>query len=276
MNHQNHCPDPDLLITLLYDDEGDPLERTDLETHVAGCPSCAQLLGHLSAARGTLGAWQAPRLPLGFAVVPARQRAWQRAVALGGGVAAAVLVVAGAAGLSGLEVTWNTQEVTIRTGWARGAAQAPPATSPAVVAPATAAAAPSSDTWVSRASAEDAPWRADFDLLATQLHREFDERSRLADARLAAALASATRPPAPVPVSTAIDQERFLARMAELIEQSEVRQQQNLALRVAELGREFQLRRQADLVQFQQGLARVERQRHELIRRVATQATIEP
>lgn len=276
MNHQNHCPGPDLLITLLYDDEGDHLERTDLETHVAGCPACAELLGNLSAARGTLSAWRAPRLPLGFAVVPARQRAWQRALAIGGGAAAAVLVLAGAAGLSGLELTWNDQELTLRTGLARGATQASAATSPAVMAPAAAAAARSSDAWVSRASAEDAPWRADFDLLATQLHREFEERTRTAETRLASAMASATRAQAPVPGSTAIDQERFFARMAELIEQSEVRQQQNLALRVAELGREFQLRRQADLAQFQQGLARVERQRHELIRRVATQATIEP
>jgi hypothetical protein len=65
-------------------------------------------------------------------------------------------------------------------------------------------------------------------------------------------------------------------RLAAQIEQSEVRQQQNLALRVAELGREFQIRRQADLVQFEQGLARVEQQRRDLIRRVAVSQAPQP
>ncbi|MBP1607063.1 MAG: hypothetical protein H6Q08_2437, partial [Acidobacteria bacterium] len=46
----------------------------------------------------------------------------------------------------------------------------------------------------------------------------------------------------------------LLARIERLINESEVRQQRNLALRVAELSRDFDLQRRADLVRIQQGL----------------------
>jgi hypothetical protein len=262
MNDLIHCPDPDALITLLYDDEGDLSERTALEAHVEACPACADLLATLGAARGTLGAWRAPSLPLGYAVVPVRQWAWQQAMAWGGAAAAAVLVLAGAAAVAGLELTWNDQGLTLRTGRAHHAPPAAVAQASAEPAPTTAA-----DAWISRASAEDAPWRADFDLLATQIRYELEEQTRATEDRIAAALV----PPAGSRTMT-IDEDRLLARVAALIDQSEARQQQNLALRVTELGREFQLRRQADLVHFQQGLARVEQQRRDLIYRVATRA----
>jgi hypothetical protein len=55
-----------------------------------------------------------------------------------------------------------------------------------------------------------------------------------------------------------------------MLDQSEVRQQQNLALRVTELGRQFELQRQNDIVQVEQAFQRLEQQRNELLRRVTS------
>ena len=53
----------------------------------------------------------------------------------------------------------------------------------------------------------------------------------------------------------------FLRRVQQMIDQSEVRQQQNLALRAAELGREFDLQRRSDLVRMEQGFGGLNEQR---------------
>ena len=64
----------------------------------------------------------------------------------------------------------------------------------------------------------------------------------------------------------------LLKRVQDLLDQSEIRQQANLALRVTELGRQFELARQSDIVQVEQTLQRIEQQRGDLLRRVgATQ-----
>ncbi len=63
----------------------------------------------------------------------------------------------------------------------------------------------------------------------------------------------------------------LLARVQELIDKSEIRQQSNLALRVTELGRQFELQRQGDIVQVEQALQRLEQQRSDLLRRVVAQ-----
>lgn len=263
MNDLRHCPDPDSFITLLYDDEGESAERAALEAHLLACPRCADLLASLDRTRGVLGAWHAPRPPLGFArVQPAEPPPlWRRVAPWAGMAAAAMITVAASAGLAGLEIRYDADGVTVRTG--RASAQA---------------AAPQPDprtAWVERASAADPPWRADFDLLATQLRSDVVAQARASEARVTEALeALADRP---VAVSApGIDMDMLMRRVAEQIDQSEVRQQQNLALRVSELGREFQVRRQADLVQFQQGLERIEQQRRDLIRRVAVTQAPQP
>ncbi len=272
MNQLTQCPDPDRLITLLYDDEGDPAERTALEGHLEACGACAELLAALTHTRGTLGAWVAPRPPLGFAQLdrPAVPR-WRQALPWAGMAAAALLTLSASAGLAGLDVTYDDNGFRLRTGWSPRDAAPTSAAADSQSAPATADLSGSDPrtAWLARASEGEPPWRADFDLLTTQLRAELEAHARAANARLEQALTAAT---APVPLhagAAAIDADQLMRRLAEQIEQSEVRQQQNLALRVAELGREFQLRRQADLVQFEQGLARVEQQRRDLIRRVA-------
>jgi hypothetical protein len=95
-----------------------------------------------------------------------------------------------------------------------------------------------------------APWQADLAALAQQLRGELATASAT---RLSTAVSShaATGP------SQSIDPV-LLRQLHALIDESEVRQQRNLALRVAELARDFDVQRDADLVQIEQGLGRIE------------------
>ncbi len=276
------CPDPDALLVLLYDDEGEPDERATLEWHVDRCPQCADVLASLETARGVLGAWHAPRLPLGFALVrqdraPLRSTLWR-----GGLAAAAVLVLAAAASLARIDISYDDNGFRIRTGVPRGAVSASvtddsraremsQALTPAALSvEATPAAQPAPvASWVGKAGAGDPPWRQDMDLLATQIRADVSRLLQEAPLRQAPAARAASAEPVG-PVRTMTDAE-LLAKVQDLLDKSEVRQQANLALRVTELGRQFELQRQGDIVQVEQAFQRLEQQRNDLLRRVAAQ-----
>jgi hypothetical protein len=272
MTDANRCPDPDALLVLLYDDEGEPEERAALETHVAACSACGEVLSSLDTTRGVLGAWHAPRLPLGFALVRTPERSRMRQALWSSGLAAAaVLVLAAASSLAQLRITYDASGFTIATGAAPAAATVPAADRPA---PAGSASARVDDapagSWVESAGKSDAPWRADLELVATQLRSELAKYAQ--DARATHASSTVMRvalPTTPAPARSMTDED-LLRRVQDLLDQSEVRQQQNLALRVTELGRQFELARQADIVQVEQTLTRIEQQRNELLRRVAS------
>lgn len=272
MTDVTRCPDPDALLVLLYDDEGTPDERALLQGHVDRCTQCADLLTALDSTRGVLGAWHAPRLPLGFALVrgdrsPVRSMLWR-----GGLAAAAVLVLASAASLAQLEFTYNADGFSVRTGARRTAAVAATST-PRDVRPeqASAAAAPSPQGWVGTASSGEPPWRQDMDLLATQIRSDMSRLiSEARQAPVGPVRAALTTAPAATAGRTLTDAE-LLKRVQDLLDQSEIRQQGNLALRVTELGRQFELQRQGDIVQVEQAFQRLEQQRNDLLRRVAAQ-----
>lgn len=282
MTDATPCPDPDALLVLLYDDEGTPDERAFLQGHVERCYQCAELLTSLDAARGVLGAWHAPRLPLGFAFVR-RDRAPLRTVLWRGGLAAAaLLVLATAASLAQLEVSYDAQGFRLRTGAARTAAAAGVAGT-AVVHTASAAAGTSLDraasgapvapahAWVGTASAGEPPWRQDMDLLATQIRSDVSRLLEQSRQVQSAAPPRAAMTTAGVGPTRAMNDAELLERVQALLDQSEIRQQSNLALRVTELGRQFELQRQGDIVQVEQAFQRLEQQRNDLLRRVAAQ-----
>jgi hypothetical protein len=269
MTDANRCPDPDALLVLLYDDEGEPDERAALETHVAGCAACGEVLSSLDTTRGVLGAWHAPRLPLGFALVRTAERSRLRQVLWSGGLAAAaVLVLAAASSLAQLRITYDASGFTVATG-------AAPAALPAGDRPASAATVSArvdealAGSWVESAGKSDAPWRADLELVATQLRSELARYAQEARATAPASMAMRVALPTAPPPARSMTDEELLRRVQDLLDQSEVRQQQNLALRVTELGRQFELARQADIVQVEQTLTRIEQQRNELLRRVS-------
>lgn len=275
MTDANRCPDPDALLVLLYDDEGEPDERGALEAHVARCRECADALTSLDATRGALGAWHAPRLPLGFALVRTPEPSRRRSLLWGSGLAAAaVLVLAAASSLANLQITYDAAGLTITTGVSHSAAvaaerQATPSGAAALGAAPAPREGVATDNWVAQASANDAPWRADLELVATQLRSELARYAEQARASHPAPVAMrAAMPTQTGPVRTMTDQD-LLRRVQELLDQSEVRQQQNLALRITEVGQQFQLQRQADIHSMEQTLVRIEQQRNELLRRVA-------
>jgi hypothetical protein len=268
------CPDPDALLVLLYDDEGTPAERAALEAHLASCRECSTLVSSLDLTRGVLGAWHAPRLPLGFAIVrdhaasPARAWLWRSGLA-----AAAVLVLAAAASLARLEITYDSRGLTLRTGQTReapvAASNSPtPLASPA--APGAGASSAGSQEWVEAATAANPAWRADLDLMEARLRSEFTRALEARPATTAPMMVRAAVAPTPDADAQRRQIEDILRRVQELLDQSEIRQQQNLALRVNELGRQFQIQRQSDIDQMEQTLTRIEQQRSELLRRVAS------
>ena len=266
------CPDPDALLVLLYDDEGTPDERAFLQAHVNRCRQCADVLTSLDTARGALGAWHAPRLPLGFALVRAERSPWHTTLWRGALAAAAVLVVGAAASLARFEITYNEQGLRIRTGVQRSADTVSAAVAPtesARPARTAAPATPTEGTWLNKAAAGEPAWRADFDLLATQIRADVArmvQESRQEQGP--AVMRTAMQVPPATPGRTMTDAE-LLKRVQDLLDQSEIRQQGNLALRVTELGRQFELARQSDIVQVEQTLQRIEQQRGDLLRRVA-------
>jgi hypothetical protein len=276
MTDVTRCPEPDTLLVLLYDDEGTPEERAVLQDHVDRCLDCADVLTSLDTARGALGAWHAPRLPLGFALVRLGRSPVRTALWGGGLAAAAILVLAAAASLAQFDISYDSQGLRIRTGVSRSSVSAiaesrgTAAAGPALATARPAATPATEGAWVGKAAAGEPPWRADLDLLATQIRGDVARLVHESRQVPAATAVRAAIPAAPAVPGRGMTDAELLKRVQDLLDQSEIRQQSNLALRVTELGRQFELARQSDIVQVEQTLQRIEQQRGELLRRVSS------
>jgi hypothetical protein len=295
MIRRAHCPDTDSLVSFLYDefDGSEAFDRRAIARHLdEGCDRCAAEVTSLGGVRSTLKEWAAPEMALGFRVVndPPPRRSWglswlpawsTPALPL----AAAAMVVLGAGlGLARLDIQYDANGLRVRTGWghAPGVTQAAAtdgrngagqnasaavaggvaATPVSLVSPA-AASGPSAagDPHAllrPPATGADAPWRADLQALERQMRMEM-AAARQGGAggsgdRVTATNAMAGDPSTP-------GESAFLRRVQTLIDQSEVRQQQNLALRAAELSRDFDLQRRSDRVAMEQGFGRLNEMR---------------
>ncbi len=115
---------------------------------------------------------------------------------------------------------------------------------------------------VAPAPASAAPWRSDMAALERQMRQEFAalRQSDLARAGGQVAAASVVNGDG---ASPRMSDQVLLQRIQQLIDQSEVRQQQNLALRVAEVSRDFDVQRRSDLVRIEQGFGRINDQREQ-------------
>jgi hypothetical protein len=240
------CDDKHRLVSHLYG-ESSPEETAAIESHFAACAACAAEFAGLQDVRRHLAAWPAPEVDLGFTLTRASalpspvgssavarpRRSWT--LPAWGQAAAAVLVLSAGAAIANLEVRYGSDGLTIRTGWNGSSPQA--AAAPAAAAPATAA--------IATARADDA-WR-----------------SALAESekRLRAELASARTAAAPQPAGlarTGADGETVLRQVRALIEESERRQQRELALRVAQVTQDFEAQRRADLVRIEQNMGEIQ------------------
>ena len=293
MIRRAHCPDTDSLVSFLYDefDGSEAFDRRAIARHLdEGCDRCAAEVTTLGGVRTTLKEWAEPEMSLGFRVVndPPRRSwglswlpAWSMpALPL---AAAAVLVMGAALGLARLDVQYDANGLRVRTGWGHasdstqaaagqgGSSQTASAGAGANTAggagvsatpislesPTASRAAAAVDPHAllrpptSAADVANAPWRAELLALERQLRLEMAAARQGSGGgdRVSATNAMAGDPSSP--------SDTFLRRVQAMIDQSEVRQQQNLALRAAELSRDFDLQRRSDLVRVEQGFGRL-------------------
>ena len=233
------CGYPDrgeMLVTYLYDD-ADDTGRPVFEAHLAVCARCRADLAALRGVRTRLAEWQPPAvfsrqssvISPESSVVSAQSSvasapvtshgSWWREIPAWAQVAAALLCLGVAAGLANLSIHYDQQGLSVRTGWLSPAPAAAPEQT--MAAPAMAANA--------------SPWRADLSALEHQLRTEF----RSMPTPAAATIVRASQP--------SMSDTEMLRRVRVLVEESERRQERELALRVGQVIRDVNAQRQADL-----------------------------
>jgi putative zinc finger protein len=221
-----------VLVSFLYD-EIDAAGRADFEAHLTTCPQCRRELASLRALRPALRQWTPPEPVRPFAyggplATEGRRPLWRRLgeIPVWTQVAAALLVLGVSAGVSNLDVRYDHDGVSVRTGWSR------PHTAPdARDTPASPPRAP---------VAEEAPWRAELASLETRLRAE---------------LRPVEMPAAP---PRSISEADLLRRVQALIDESEHRQQRELALRVADVMHDVDAQRRADLSRIDRNLGLIQ------------------
>jgi hypothetical protein len=255
------------LIAFLYDDaEGETPERARFEAHVQTCERCRDELALLRGVRMQLAQW-APPEP-GFAIANPRSiaalqsvgalrsvadaqgaavphdppsRGW-REIPAWAQVAAALLFLGVSAGIANLDVRYDANGLSVRTGWSKAASLASPAPSASV----------SSSVRATDVSAATAPWRADLTALEQQLKNE------IRSVQTSAHAAPVSAPPVRAAFAGDASAGEVVRRVRALIEESEKRQNRELALRIAEVMRDVHAERQADLVRIDRTLGAVQ------------------
>jgi len=222
----------EVLVAYLYDDI-DPEERAAFEQHLAGCVPCRAELDALADVREGLARWATPEVANGVGgrtpravlrLVDAPQASpggWRRfsEAPVWLQAAAAMLAVAASLGIANINLTYSNQGLVVTTGWMRSA-PAPPA----------------AEQTAREVKPSATPWHADMTALEEKLLQQMKAQ------------------PAASPVSASDDDEALWKRVRALLQESERRQQRELALRVAEVARDAQTQRQADLLRIDRSL----------------------
>jgi hypothetical protein len=230
------CDQREQLLDLLYGDgEADHLVR--LERHVADCAACAAEISALEGVRTSLRAWTPPEARPSVGILPNLPQARRRWLPAWGMAAAAVLVLSAGAGLANLEIRYGSEGLVARTGWSQPASE------------------PSGPVAVGISKA---------DVLALE--------NRLRAELLATVERRAVPVPPPLVAAAPRDDAEVIRRVRALIEESERRQDRELALRLTQVVKDFDRQRQADLSRIQAGFgelqgmtgAEVARQREQL------------
>ncbi len=236
------CGEPTGLVSYVYD-ECDALERAAIDAHIAICAACAAEVAALESTRTSLASWAPPTADLGFQIVrpvhpvlassksgaenaaPLREaRPWhRRPVSVWGQAVAASLIFA--AGLS--------------LGVMRGIDSD---TRSSAAAPASIASGAAATTRMNGVSNEEL--------------QALERRLRAEIARIQTTQPAAVRNAEAAPMVAS--QEQLLARVRTMIEESEQRQQRELAWRTAQIMRDVDSQRQADLMQIQNNFGQIE------------------
>lgn len=251
----------DTLIAYLYD-EIDPPARAEFGAHLTTCAVCRDDLRALGGVRQQLARWSPPDPSF---VVNARESSvhssesasrkpqsairtgWWREIPAWAQVAAALLFLGVSAGVANLDVHYDSSGLTVRTGWSRAAlsgavdartdaAQPAARTSGAVVA--------QNPTAASVVTPEDLA------ALERQLRSEF--RGAQTVMRTASAADART-----MLTSAGTADADLMRRVRALVDETEKRQQRELALRIGEVLRDVNAQRQADLGRIDRSLGLV-------------------
>jgi hypothetical protein len=278
MTTSTKCPDKASLVCFLYDEFDPAVEpsagetKAEISRHLRECSACANEVAALGDVRQHLTAWVAPDTSPQFRLIrgavgaerdatlrPRRWAGWfgaPQSSGLGTSrwplAAAAVLVLATALGLARLDVRVDGQGLHVRTGWGHPPRTNAPVTNATVTNDA-ATNVPSDSVATASVAPAGAPLKKELEAFKASVDREL---AALRQATQAAAGRSASSDSAAGSADTAL-----LRRVRQLIDESEVRQQQNLAVRITELSRDFDLQRRSDLVQIEQGFGRLAGQR---------------
>jgi hypothetical protein len=223
------CGDNTGLVSYLYN-ECELAERVAIEAHIRICAACAAEVAALESARFQLASWTPPEADLGFAIVrPQSSTSGARKDSAAGWPGAwlhhplPVWAQAVAACL--------IFGVGLSLGVLRGTAPEP-----------------SSGTQSAARVSTGAPAMATATDLAA-LERRL--RAEMATLRTTSVSATAAAPQSP-------GNAQVLAQVRALIDESEQRQQRELALRTAQVVRDFDLQRRVDLAQIQRNFGQIE------------------
>ena len=226
------CGDHGALVSYLYD-ECAPNERRAISAHLAICRACAEEITSLGATREQLATWTPPEAQLGFRIVsdsPSSNvlrpsRWWQKPMPAWAQAAAAALIFA--------------------TGLTLGALRG--VTSPADRGPI--GSAPQQANATTLAANTTSVTRADLAALEQRLRSELSQgRSTSSTVRT-----GNTSDPA-----AASGDARVLERVRAMIQDSEQRQQRELALRTAEVVRDFDAQRRDDLTRIERTMGQMD------------------
>jgi len=171
--------------------------------------------------------------------------------------AAAVIVLGGAMALARLDIHYDQSGLSVRTGWGHSV-------------PASGSGPASSDD-AAALRRELASLRGDIAKLnaASAVTVNAASTPFPGDSSAAALPVSTSASAAPM---TSAQATSLMRSFRQALDESELRQQQNLQLRIGEITRDFDLQRRQDLVQVEQGFGRVETNRQQVldaIRRVS-------
>jgi hypothetical protein len=217
------------LIAYLYDDI-EAAERSAFDAHLSGCARCRRDLAALGGVRRRLAAWQ-PEMPQLSALgsqqsaspEPQAPSPWYRQVPAWAQVAAALLFLGVSAAIANLDVRSDANGLSIRTGWSK--------TAPAI------------------AATRPAPVN---EMRPVNLVNQ-DQLAAL-EQRLRGEIKTAAAQPARVSPADA----ETLRRVRALIDESEKREERELALRVAQVLRDVNAQRQADLSKIDRNLGLIQ------------------
>jgi anti-sigma factor RsiW len=244
------CGDNAALVGYLYD-ECDATERVAITAHVALCAACAAELAALESTRIQLGSWAPPEAQLGFTIVRSAAEPKAEPVRLFPAVPKATALPSWKTGWFARPLPAWAQvaaaAVIFATGLSLGIARG---TARETTQEATAAATPAPTDNVSpgQLAALERRLRDEIAQIRTASTRVEASQPALAEAHPSTANRDALKEV----------EEPLMARVRALIDESEQRQQRELALRTTQIVRDFDSQRRVDLTQIQRNFGQIE------------------